>query len=55
VNGASGTTDQFMRGYGIADSSAVLNFGAFKGNGILDAQGPLVGLPFHRTAACRAH
>jgi hypothetical protein len=42
VNGASGATYQFMRGYGVSDPSVVLNFGTFKGNGVLDAQGPLV-------------
>lgn len=42
VTGASGTHYQFMRGYGISDKTTVVNFGAYKGNGVLDAQGPLV-------------
>jgi hypothetical protein len=31
-----------MRGYGVADASQVMNFGAFKDSGVLDAPGPLV-------------
>jgi hypothetical protein len=42
VNGASGAVYQFMRGYGVAEPSVVLNFGAFKGAGTLDEQAPLV-------------
>lgn len=45
VTGESGTHYQFMRGYGVSDKSTVVNFGAFRGNGVLDAQGPLV-FPF---------
>lgn len=42
VTGASGAVYQFMRGYGVGDPTAVLNFGAFRGNGHLDQQAPLV-------------
>jgi hypothetical protein len=42
VTGASGTVYQFMRGYGVGDPTVVLNFGAFRGTGVLDEQAPLV-------------
>jgi hypothetical protein len=45
VTGQTGTTYQFLRGYGLPERNTVLNFGVYRGTDELDKQAPLL-IPF---------